>query len=254
MTKAELRKQIKSLLSQIEKKQLEEESRILVSRIFDLEEFCSADMVFSFLPAGKELDVRPVVQKCLEEKKKILVPRVYGASHEMDFYFLAPCADGSCDYLSVIEEQCEAGAFGIVEPKECCLRMDLGDSENEFTYKQRGAESENNDSSTVKSCFIDKQGTLDSKSCFINKQDPAEKILVIVPGLAFSKRGDRLGHGMAFYDIYLSRLKKYAAWNGIKLFLLGVCADQQLVEEIPSESTDIKMDAVLTPSYFASFE
>ena len=38
-----------------------------------------------------------------------------------------------------------------------------------------------------------------------------KKICVVVPGVAFGRKGQRLGHGMGFYDIYLSDLKKKCA-------------------------------------------
>lgn len=69
---------------------------------------------------------------------------------------------------------------------------------------------------------------------------PGAKDLIIVPGLAFDKEGHRIGYGGGFYDKYL---KKYP-----RTFKVGVCMDFQLLEELPSESFDVKMDAVITPT------
>ena len=62
--------------------------------------------------------------------------------------------------------------------------------------------------------------------------------LILVPGMAFDLSGNRLGRGQGFYD----RLLENA--SGIKC---GVCHDFQLLEKIPSEPHDAKVDFILTP-------
>ncbi len=62
--------------------------------------------------------------------------------------------------------------------------------------------------------------------------------LILVPGMAFDFSGNRLGRGQGFYD----RLLENA--SGIKC---GVCHDFQLLEKIPSEPHDAKVDFMLTP-------
>lgn len=61
--------------------------------------------------------------------------------------------------------------------------------------------------------------------------------LVIVPGVAFDRHGNRLGRGKGFYDRLLPQIK------GLKM---GICFSFQLFSKIPAESFDHKMDAVLT--------
>ena len=68
---------------------------------------------------------------------------------------------------------------------------------------------------------------------------PLERFdLVLVPGMAFDMVGNRLGRGRGFYD----RLLQSA--SGVKC---GVCYDLQLLEKIPTEPHDAKVDFVLTP-------
>lgn len=76
----------------------------------------------------------------------------------------------------------------------------------------------------------------------------AKNILVIVPGLAFSPRGGRLGHGAGYYDRYLSALKLKALEHDCALSLVGFCYDCQVSRSVPLEEHDIPMDYVLTPS------
>jgi len=63
--------------------------------------------------------------------------------------------------------------------------------------------------------------------------------LVLVPGLGFDSAGHRLGRGQGFYDRLLGQI------GGIKC---GVAFDQQIVERIPGEKHDVRMNCILTPT------
>jgi 5-formyltetrahydrofolate cyclo-ligase len=63
--------------------------------------------------------------------------------------------------------------------------------------------------------------------------------LVLVPGMAFDASGNRLGRGRGFYDRILS------AASGIKC---GVAYDFQLLEKIPVEPHDARVNFIFTPS------
>lgn len=70
-----------------------------------------------------------------------------------------------------------------------------------------------------------------------NFTDYASIGFVAVPGMAFDKAGNRLGRGKGYYDRLLPKLP-----NAYKA---GICFPYQLVEEVPTEVTDIKMDSVI---------
>ena len=71
---------------------------------------------------------------------------------------------------------------------------------------------------------------------------PADKLtLALVPGLAFTRDGGRLGRGKGFYDRFLEPIRD-------KCFLVGAGHDFQLVDDLPAEPHDVVMDAVVTPS------
>lgn len=73
---------------------------------------------------------------------------------------------------------------------------------------------------------------------------PSEtSILILVPGRAFTKTGNRLGRGKGYYDTYLSRLKKSAYKN---ICMAGVCFESQILEELPVESHDFTMDMIFS--------
>nr|WP_162990946.1 5-formyltetrahydrofolate cyclo-ligase [Maliibacterium massiliense] len=67
---------------------------------------------------------------------------------------------------------------------------------------------------------------------------PARIDCVIVPGLAFTKEGLRMGRGAGYYDRFLARLSPQAK-------RIGVCFDQQLVTDLPTEAHDARLDAVV---------
>jgi 5-formyltetrahydrofolate cyclo-ligase len=70
------------------------------------------------------------------------------------------------------------------------------------------------------------------------KSSPEEIDLAVIPGLAFDSGGGRLGRGMGYYD----RLLGNPAFRGIKL---GIAWEWQIVEKVPSEAHDIRMDLIL---------
>jgi 5-formyltetrahydrofolate cyclo-ligase len=61
--------------------------------------------------------------------------------------------------------------------------------------------------------------------------------LIIVPGLAFSSNGDRLGMGGGYYDRFLAEV---AAPK------IGLVSEQLLLDSIPSTAHDVTMDLVVT--------
>jgi 5-formyltetrahydrofolate cyclo-ligase len=67
--------------------------------------------------------------------------------------------------------------------------------------------------------------------------DPHLAQWIIVPGLAFSESGQRLGYGAGYYDRFLSFYKARK---------VGLAFDQQMYRELPTELHDMNMDWVLT--------
>jgi len=62
--------------------------------------------------------------------------------------------------------------------------------------------------------------------------------VAIMPLLAVDEKGNRLGYGGGFYDKFLQK--------NPRLFKLAYAYDIQLVDEVPSTSTDVKVDAIVT--------
>ncbi|MDE5972270.1 MAG: 5-formyltetrahydrofolate cyclo-ligase [Muribaculaceae bacterium] len=63
--------------------------------------------------------------------------------------------------------------------------------------------------------------------------------LIVVPGVAFDRLGNRVGRGKGFYDRLLSETKALT---------VGVGYDFQLFDEVPAEPHDTPMDVIITES------
>lgn len=62
---------------------------------------------------------------------------------------------------------------------------------------------------------------------------------ILLPGVAFTCEGDRLGYGGGFYDKLLERISHHPT-------LVAGAFSMQVVAEIPQESTDRKVDWLIT--------
>lgn len=72
-----------------------------------------------------------------------------------------------------------------------------------------------------------------------SEADLAEgNIICLVPGLAFDRKGGRLGYGGGYYDRFLS------SHPNIKTF--GYCMEMFVTEEVPMEDTDVKLRGLIT--------
>lgn len=72
-----------------------------------------------------------------------------------------------------------------------------------------------------------------------------EDTLMIVPGVAFDMKGYRVGYGKGFYDRFLQDKRQITA--------MGLGFSNQIVEEIPHNQYDIRMDKIVTEEIIYSF-
>ena len=61
--------------------------------------------------------------------------------------------------------------------------------------------------------------------------------LVLMPGMAFTEKGDRMGYGGGFYDKFLASEPSHST--------VALCYAFQMVESLPTEEYDIPVDCVL---------
>lgn len=84
----------------------------------------------------------------------------------------------------------------------------------------------------------DNWGILEPK--YIDEEKICEDFdLIIMPGLAFDRNGNRIGYGGGYYDKYFSKLKN----TNNKVALVY---DFQILDNIQSEIHDIKVDYIIS--------
>jgi 5-formyltetrahydrofolate cyclo-ligase len=70
-----------------------------------------------------------------------------------------------------------------------------------------------------------------------------EPDVVLVPLLAFDKKGYRIGYGGGFYDRTLAKLRRRKP-----IVAVGIAYDELSVDAVPHDGYDQRLDWVLTPS------
>lgn len=69
--------------------------------------------------------------------------------------------------------------------------------------------------------------------------------LILVPGVAFTQGGKRLGRGAGYYDKFLSQ---YLKTHGCTPYLIGLAFKQQIVDDLPQDDHDWWLNEVLVGS------
>ncbi|MDK2877872.1 MAG: 5-formyltetrahydrofolate cyclo-ligase [Thermoanaerobacteraceae bacterium] len=68
---------------------------------------------------------------------------------------------------------------------------------------------------------------------------PEEIDLVVVPGVAFDKKGNRMGYGAGYYDSFLPKLRP-------EVKKVAIAFEMQVTDSLPAEEHDVKMDLIIT--------
>ena len=175
MNKQELRAHIRQLKRAMTEEEIHAASQRLGVLFAASEAYRQAKTIYGYLPYNQEVRTTQMLQKALEDGKRIAVPKCYG--DEMRFIYLEDLS------------QVEKGYCGIPEP--------IAD------------------------------GPI--------ADDPTA--LVLMPGLAFTKDGARMGYGGGFYDKFLAAEPNHPT--------LALCYAFQMVEHLDTEAHDIPVDTVL---------
>ncbi len=192
--KADLRKQMKKILSDIYSSGLhEEKSSAAADRFFSGNLYRDCACVFAFVSFGTEISTLSLLEKILADGKKTAVP---------------VCRNGNLVFKWLenarpLESQLEKGSFGILEPLDSLKEADV----------------------------------------------LPEKTVLLMPGLAFSENGGRLGRGKAFYDKFLA--DKDSADGGFTA-VCGFCFDEQIIEDVPVCSTDRMVTHIVSDKRFVN--
>ena len=84
----------------------------------------------------------------------------------------------------------------------------------------------------------------DPERSFVVEQQKID--LIIVPGLAFDRRGNRLGQGGGYYDRFLAKTKNAC--------FIGFCYEEQVLETVPVSEFDIPLHGLATETGVMFFD
>ncbi|MHB1419512.1 MAG: 5-formyltetrahydrofolate cyclo-ligase [Bacillota bacterium] len=82
-------------------------------------------------------------------------------------------------------------------------------------------------------------GILEPKPDKLHPVEPVELDLVLVPGVAFDVKGNRLGYGGGYYDRFLTRLRPEA-------MAVALAFEEQILLEVYPEAYDQRVHAIIT--------
>ena len=209
MTKSEIRSFVKGLVRGISVEERTRFSEALKEEVVGLECWRSAKEVMLFFSLPDEVDMLPLIRAALAEQKRIYLPRVIAAQ------------------VSRGVDVCEV-AEGNTLPKKSTLPAGNTVSGEEMILEVRELAPEQ--------LAPGRWGIWEPTDEAPLLSDYSRLDLVVVPGVAFSSDGRRLGRGKSFYDRFLPLVPRAA--------FVGVCYPCQVVEQIPADPWDIGMDIV----------
>ncbi|OUP06489.1 hypothetical protein B5F33_10055 [Collinsella sp. An2] len=219
--KRALRRRLRAERSNMDAAERARIDEAIARRVEATEVYRGATVVCTYLSFGAEVETRGIIRAAWRANKVVALPRVVGPAM-LRWY----CID-SFDGL-------EKGAFGTQEPvpesgRELCLPTVPGDA------AIRVAETD----------VQDIQGRLaehrvSDAACRLPSVYDA-RYVAIVPGLAFDRRGYRLGYGGGYYDAFLR------SFPGVSV---GLCRSAALFEDLGDlgalEPHDVPVDVVVT--------
>ena len=183
--KAALRAQVIAARDALPAAARREHAARITQQLLELDAYRNAACMLAYISFGSEFDTGALVADALARGKKLCLPRVDRATHNLEIY----CVED-------LERDLQAGAWGIREPRTGCLRADLD--------------------------RID---------------------FVLVPGVAFTPRCERLGYGRGYYDRLIANFARRPP-------LVAAAFALQVHDEIPLTANDQRVDIVVTENSF----
>ena len=233
MTKSEIRSFVKGLVRGISVEERARFSEALKEEVVGLECWRSANEVMLFFSLPDEVDMLPLIRAALAEQKHIYLPRVIATqvSRGVDVCKVAEGntlpKEGTLAMGGTLPKKSEQ-AMGNTLPKESTLPAGNTVNGEEMILEVRELAPEQ--------LAPGRWGIWEPTDEAPLLSDYSRLDLVVVPGVAFSSDGKRLGRGKSFYDRFLPLVPRAA--------FVGVCYPCQVVEQIPADPWDIGMDIV----------
>ena len=268
MTKSEIRSFVKGLVRGISVEERARFSEALKEEVVGLECWRSANEVMLFFSLPDEVDMLPLIRAALAEQKHIYLPRVIATqvSRGVD---VCEVAEGNTLAMGGTLPKKSEQAMGSTLLKKSTLPAGDTVSCEEMILEVRelapGMMPEELMPAQLRPGQLAQMLPPEQLAQMLSPEQLAQMLppgqlapgrwgiweptdeapllsdysrldLVVVPGVAFSSDGKRLGRGKSFYDRFLPLVPRAA--------FVGVCYPCQVVEQIPADPWDIGMDIV----------
>lgn len=217
-------------------------AKTVADYFLESDEYKKAEIIFAYMAMPDEIDLSLIIQKSLQDGKKVAIPRMRADSCDMDFYLID----------SLEERFSTENKYKIREPF-VDLENDFAGSEGKVMLGEVATRAENamlaetaNPAETAtlaelaKPGFSDFTGLQRTPRKKIEVSEIPENSVFLIPGLAFNLEGARLGRGKGYYDKYLASVP---AGN---MIFCGVCTVNVVTKAIPTENNDFRMGYLLT--------
>ena len=258
MTKSEIRSFVKGLVRGISVEERARFSEALKEEVVGLECWRSAKEVMLFFSLPDEVDMLPLIRAALAEQKRIYLPRVIatqvsrgvdvcevaegntlpkkstlamGSTLPMESTLPAGNTVSGEEMILEVRELAPGLMPGQLRPGQLAQMLPPEQLEQMLPPGQLPPEQ-----LAPGQLALGRWGIWEPTDEAPLLSDYSRLDLVVVPGVAFSSDGKRLGRGKSFYDRFLPLVPRAA--------FVGVCYPCQVVEQIPADPWDIGMDIV----------
>ena len=179
--KLKARKIAKEKRNSLSENEIKEYSALICEKFLKEDFYKNADVIYTYVACGSEINTDRIIEKAWEDGKKIAVPKVLSKG-VMEFYYIKSFDDLKSGFCDIKEPD-------IKENTECAKD---------------------------------------------------ENVLIVVPGLAFDNKHNRIGYGGGYYDRYLK------THRNINFIRVSLAYDFQLFDSLIVENHDEKIDALIT--------
>ena len=118
MNKQELRRAIRERKRAMTEEEIVERSNALAEKFYHTPAYQAAATIYGYLPYNQEVRTVPMLQRALDEGKRVAVPKVYG--DEMRFIYLEDLTQVSKGYAGIPEPIADAP---VAEDKQALVLM-----------------------------------------------------------------------------------------------------------------------------------
>lgn len=203
-SKTELRKLMAGVVSRLTQSEKETQSKAVLAKVLQHQKFKQAKSVSIYLSTQNEIDTIELLRHTLEEAKK------------------------EC-FVPFVRKTRGAGADpDSSEPRMVMVEVKCLSQYEEMPRNRYGIKEPKEDSAASLRSAKPERDDLD---------------VIIVPGVAFSLAGQRLGHGKGYYDEFLADWRRRSPKP---LYSIGVAFREQIVANpLAQDGHDYRLDEVL---------